>query len=208
MGYWARVTAVLLLLSGQSGHSEPLLPLRLRVFDYAAVPAKALLEAKAQVSRIFHKAGAEPLWLHCPDPNPPDAACSQTLHENELIIRILAQTSTLRTSHLFGLAFVTPGTTGRYATVFYGEVRIRAHHEDDLEGRILGYAIAHEAGHLLLGDQHHAPTGIMSSGWTTSHLRARPKAFFLFTSEEAEQLCANLKTKFPVAEPVSTTASR
>jgi hypothetical protein len=206
MRSWVGVVVAAVFLSGQAAQSEPPVPLTLRVFDYAGVPAKARDEAQAQVRRIFNKAGIEPLWLYCPVAALPGPGCTQTPQLNELVIRIRAQTSTLGRGHLFGLAFVTRDGFSRYATIFYGEVQIRARNEDEFEGRVLGYAIAHEAGHLLLKNQRHPPTGVMSSGWTSGHLRSTPQQFFLFTRSEVQQLQANLKDRM-AAEACSETNS-
>ena len=121
----------------------------------------------------------------------------------ELIFRILPRTSTSRTAHLFGLAFATADGFGQYATIFYSEVRARAKGEEAFEGRILGYAIAHEVGHLLLKNQRHASVGIMTSGWTAKDLRLTVKQFFLFTRSEAEQLRTNLKARILATEAPS-----
>jgi hypothetical protein len=191
-----------LLVSQGSLASQSKLPLTLRVYDTAGVPAKALDEAKTQLRRIFNSAGVAPLWLDCVVAQALDPACVGKLQPTEIVVRIPPRTSTSRTGHLLGAALVMPDGFGHYATIFYGEVRIRAEGDEKFEGRILGYAIAHEVGHLLLGEQIHAPTGIMIADLAARKVRAKPKQFFLFTSSEAEQVRTNLKARI-----LATTAS-
>lgn len=201
MGSWARIAFVIVFLFSQGAPGfEPALPLTLRIYDSAGVPAETLIEAKTQIRRIFNKAGVAPLWLDCMAAEPPDPVCVQKLQPAELVARILPRTSTSHTGHLFGLALVTADGFGQYATIFYGEVQTRAKGDEVFEGCILGYAIAHEVGHLLLKNQRHAPTGIMTSGWTAKHLRSTVKQFFLFTRSEAEQLRTNLKARILATE--------
>jgi hypothetical protein len=174
--------------------SEPALFLTLLVYNYADVPVKALKEANREVRRIFRQAGVKAIWLDCIAADSKGAACVQD-PPGSLMIRIIPRTSTIDTGHLFGLAFVANEGFSKYATIFFGELRARAKGDEIFQGRILGYAIAHEVGHLLLGRQRHAPTGIMMSGWTTKALRSDVKQFFLFTNREAKQLRANVRAR-------------
>jgi hypothetical protein len=49
-------------------------------------------------------------------------------------------------------------------------------------------AVAHEIGHLLLGQQGHFPTGIMRERWQRRDYEAPPLGAFKFTPEQAEQV--------------------
>ena len=54
---------------------------------------------------------------------------------------------------------------GFYAIVYYSEIRRLAELDRAVSsGEILGYVMAHEIGHLLLGPQHHDGT-VMKSHW-------------------------------------------
>jgi hypothetical protein len=198
---------VAFLFAESASPSEPALPLTLRVYDSAGVPGKSLGEAKIQVRRIFTKAGVVPLWLDCAVAEPPDPMCVQKLQPAELAVRIVPGTSGSGAGHPLGAAFVTPEGFSHYATIFYGEVRLRGKREKDFEGRMLGYAIAHEAGHLLLGLRLHAPAGIMTSDLAAHKRRSRPKQYFLFTASEAGQIRTNLKARILAAEDPHAPAS-
>jgi hypothetical protein len=199
-GWAGKAFIFALLLCQVARGSTPALALTLRIYDYAGVPDKALNEAKRQVRRIFTKAGIEARWLDC-TAEPPDPGCFQRLQPAGLTIRIVSGRSPSGKGHLFGLAFVPAEGFGEYATIFYGEARAGAQGEEVLEGCILGYALAHEAGHLLLGRQRHGRTGIMSSDWTVQRLRSTVQEFFLFTRSEAERVRSNVRARLIAARP-------
>jgi hypothetical protein len=50
-------------------------------------------------------------------------------------------------------------------------VLTRAHEANVDSGRLLGRAIAHEIGHLLLGTSGHANRGLMRARWLTGELQ-------------------------------------
>jgi len=61
---------------------------------------------------------------------------------------------------------------------------------------MLGYVIAHEVGHLLLGVNSHSAEGLMCAHWRREELRHASLNFFFFTSKDA----ANLRSRFAAAE--------
>ena len=76
-----------------------------------------------------------------------------------------------------GVAFLSPDGTGRYSDVFWKRTQsLHASSNVDLGG-ILGSVIAHEMGHLLLGSNAHAISGIMRPHWESGELHriARPR---------------------------------
>ncbi len=54
------------------------------------------------------------------------------------------------------------------------------------EYQIMGYAMAHEIGHLLLGPNSHSLSEIMRAKWHPKDLKVLAKASLLFTSQQAE----------------------
>ena len=64
-----------------------------------------------------------------------------------------------------GVSFVVPGEPSRYAKIFLPRVEQFASSIDVPVPTVLGYAIAHEIGHLLTGHITHSPTGIMKAMW-------------------------------------------
>jgi hypothetical protein len=60
-------------------------------------------------------------------------------------------------------------------------------------GRLLGYAIAHEIGHLLLGTTDHTRVGLMRGRWTHESGADKP-AQWVFSSAQAISMRNTLKT--------------
>jgi hypothetical protein len=79
------------------------------------------------------------------------------------------------------------------ASVYYGRVASLAQGFDEMDWEIpliLGAAIAHELGHLLLGTNSHSPTGIMCGQWDRRFLRLALMGRQLFTPQQAEVIRA------------------
>jgi hypothetical protein len=55
-------------------------------------------------------------------------------------------------------------------------------------GQILGNAIAHEIGHLLLNNQSHSASGIMRGDWNLWDLRNASYGYLLFTPQQAKAI--------------------
>jgi hypothetical protein len=55
-------------------------------------------------------------------------------------------------------------------------------------GQILGNAIAHEIGHLLLNNQSHSASGIMRGDWNLWDLRNASYGYLLFTPQQAQAI--------------------
>ena len=53
---------------------------------------------------------------------------------------------------------------------------------------VLSYAAAHEAGHLLLGDEAHTPQGLLKADWETDDFRAMAQNRFHFSAEQTWEL--------------------
>jgi hypothetical protein len=60
---------------------------------------------------------------------------------------------------------------------------------------VLGPAIAHELGHILLGQKGHSPTGIMRARWRREDYERAPRGAFNFTAEQAKQIRAEVSTR-------------
>ena len=80
--------------------------------------------------------------------------------------------------------------SGTLATVFADRVNalaaIAGGHLVDSGGQLLGRAMAHEIGHLLLGTTHHADRGLMRGRWTTIDLRKNQPWDWALSREEAD----------------------
>ncbi len=53
---------------------------------------------------------------------------------------------------------------------------------------ILGHGVAHEIGHLLLGTNSHAASGIMRARWQIRELTSASKGTLLFSDVQSRQM--------------------
>lgn len=132
----------------------------IHVADYANVPAHYLTEARKQVSRVFAAAGVELRWS--------EGSASQNAEDGFLraVVVILDEPMTTRvgaSSAEVGRAYPEV----RRAYVHYPRLVARAIQTRSDIVLLLGMAIAHELGHLMLPGRGHSTTGIMRAASNT-----------------------------------------
>lgn len=95
---------------------------------------------------------------------------------------------------IFGVSLRTEDQPGQFAYVFYSHVRDFVHKNDLIEhkARILGLAIAHEMGHLLLPHNTHSDTGIMRATWDREDLKRGANGKLVFSEKEAQLIRSGL----------------
>jgi hypothetical protein len=171
-------------------------PLQVLVFNYSGASSATVAAAERETSRIFSDSGIDIAWVHCPIPLRADSneACAADLGvAGEIRVRILDRaTENAVNGSVFGFA-VAPV----FATVYYDDVlRIPNLHNPDYEiPLILGFLIAHEIGHLILGPGAHTSSGIMQARWDPADLNRAIRGQIGFTIAEKKVLRANTLTR-------------
>jgi hypothetical protein len=171
---------------------EPNWRVQVLIYDYAQVPVERLAKAAKRAKIIFREAGVELLLVE----HTSMQKCSSTpsLDDIDLILRILPRPrATLASKSALGEAlpcqFSREGCT---ASVFYNRVQELIWFGEISSDEVLGHAIAHELGHLLLGSDSHAASGLMQDKWEGRDLRRAAKGDLLFTPEQSEVLRRNV----------------
>ena len=101
------------------------------------------------------------------------------------------------------LGYAVAGTEGGgLATVFYDRVEARAKGEN--LPRVLRYAIAHEIGHILLGQSSHSPAGLMQANWSEKELKPAHRDRMQFTPEQAERIRTGLGSEMKQQESLQS----
>jgi len=199
----------------QNPPSTPVITMR--VYDYAQVEAQEWIRAKAEATRVLMSAGIEALWLDCPVTAEPlnDHACRTPLKPTDLVLRILPKSMAERMARgadSFGFAQQsTDGTPSYVASVFYHQVESAAREFGVSRAVILGHALAHEVGHLLLGKDSHSPNGIMRAFWTEKELLNASAARLVFLPQQAAMMrteVANRAREQAAGEVVAEKASK
>ena len=164
----------------------------IHVYNYASVPEKTLARAKYEAERIFRCAGLMALWVdHSVDGagdrrDPQDSRDSW--NNTHFVLRLLAQSRERLAKDAMGEAL-----SFRIANVFMNRVTEQLKVGELSAGQVLGHAIVHEIGHHLLGDNSHAPHGIMVAKWSNQHLRRISKGDLLFTRQEVKRIQDEVK---------------
>lgn len=179
--------------SSPSDPSKQSLRIRIRLYNYAQVPGPSLSQAEWVTNRIFQEAGIETAWLDClagltqePSLHP----CGEALAPADLILRFLSERGSerkeFRDSHM---GFALPSEEGGiHSSIFYPDVQSAAKNEGIMLDQLLGHAIAHEIGHLLLNSSVHSPAGLMRAQWNTKDLIRASRGDLLFNALQAETM--------------------
>jgi len=142
------------------------LPLAVRVYDAAGVPVDALDRAHITVEQTLTAVGIRPIWRSCRGD-----FCVDPPRRDEVIVRIV-KAGDRGSRNLLGSSMVdVEGQEGTLATIYLDRVESLAEQAKVDSGRLLGRAIVHEIGHLLLGTSSHAFAGLMRARWFTPELQ-------------------------------------
>ena len=174
-----------------------------RTYNYAAMPAGQLAAAQSETTRIFRHAGITLVWVGCRVPGGDEgSACTEALHGRVLMLRLVDRTpaqgerivalgeslldrqergGVLMTIDMFSVSSVASGASTSVST-------------------LLGRAIAHEMGHLLLGSAEHPRLGLMRALWSHEEMRGRKQAYWGFSPREAARMRQALRASAPRAD--------
>jgi len=186
------------------------LVLIVRSYDIFGVSAGNLGVAKRTAAGILRRAGIELLWVDCAasSVSPAAPACRDVIRADELLVRIIAapigdrRPTTDRDT--LGHAYVdTVARGGALATLYADRIAVMASKSSVDEATLLGRAMAHEIGHLLLGTPTHSLQGLMRAEWSPALLQRRIGNDWQFSPGELESLAKNLELRItsPPASP-------
>lgn len=185
--------ALLCVICGGFAKAEAL---RVHLYDYAGVSMATLNEARGHAEEALSRAGVRVTWVHCPTPD-----CAPPLSPRVLQLRILERRMAGKwkaSDECLGYALVV-GDFSSVASVFYHKAVELEQGSRAGRGQILGAAMAHEIGHLLLGRNSHSPQGIMRAMWDRADFLAIARGRMRFSPPEAKRLSANAEARMRAA---------
>jgi hypothetical protein len=163
------------------------------VYDDVSVPRDTLARAEEQATKIFWRAGLDVSWLDCSPAN--SARCAAAFDIDKpfhLSLRITPDVANSTSDTAFGVAYLAADGTGRYGDVFWKRAQdLQGSSKGDL-ALILASVMAHEIGHLLLGSNAHAISGIMRAHWEPRELRRISMGSFVFLPEQGKRMRARV----------------
>jgi len=188
---------VVLLLAAAAAPSAaavldvPVTPLVIRIYDAPAIASGHSLPALKEAHDILAAAGFAAEWVGCAMPRTSDGRCGVPLGGAELAVRVVVAPRPAQETRnvAMGYSLVDPGTRGgALATVYLDRVTQFADTARSSTAALLGRAIAHEIGHLLLGTTEHGRAGVMRAFWSHDVVRRSRPHEWRFTPLEARRM--------------------
>ena len=166
---------------------EPDPVLVVRVYVYTGVPARIMAEAQNEVVYIFGRAGINIMWQECQSSSGrrEEPACKAEMGNGEVMVRIVEKSPFITAFGNEPLGFAIPPFR---TTIYHRAITEVCKSVNVEQGQILGLAIAHELGHLLLGPRSHSPVGTMRATWDREDFQAAKQRRLRFTAGEARRL--------------------
>jgi hypothetical protein len=164
--------------------------LTVNLLDNAALRPEVRAEMKRETSRILLDAGVELEWVECEIGDKPVnvVQCSAPAAAVRVMVQLLPGTNA-KNPRMTGRAIIERGT-GVYASVYLERVAQLAREANWGFADLLGHAVAHELGHLLLGTSAHSPAGVMRARWETEDLRRLSHHGLVFLPGQLEAVVA------------------
>jgi len=165
------------------------LQITVKVYNSSNVLARDLTNAEAQAETIFQKAGIKVIWvagLMVSDVN--DGSAGNQWNPAHIHVRLWTR-STARPK------VVASDTLGFCLSMEKSQAVVLSDAVQNLAARrftnpanLLGLAMAHEIGHLLLRSATHSAAGIMQARWSSEDFRAAEEGLLVFTREQGRSM--------------------
>jgi hypothetical protein len=172
-------------------------PLTIRSYNLVSASSRELGTTRQVAWAVFNRAGVEARWRECrtairrADADP----CTDVIAPGEVVVRIVTAPGG-GASQSLGDSYVDPtGGGGVLATVFADRVHAAAARTGGDAPVLLGRAIAHEVGHLLIGTPRHSTRGLMRASWTDQELRREREVDWLFSDRQAGRIRQTLRAR-------------
>ena len=170
------------------------------LYDYSDLSVKETAYLTETADRVFAHSGIRVVWRHCRGvlADASGSTCEGQMQVNEIVMRL--QPDRTRSSHdgSMGHTLVT-AEGGYYASVFVPSVRAQATGFGMAFYQLLGYAVAHEVGHCLLGPSH-SYAGLMRGTWDRKDASDMSRTSLHLTKQEARRAVARLTLAEPAAQ--------
>jgi hypothetical protein len=211
------LSAGLVLVSGLTGldHSaaaaetSPAITIRIR--NYAGVAPNILTDAEEVATGIFRSAGIETRWAEVvltAENSLENSAVRPARTPAEIQVSIFPRVMSDRLNIPDNVMGLAPGSGPDRTIVYIFDRNVEARFwrlmsargsgridRQVSKARILGHAIAHEVGHLLLNQQVHSAYGIMRGAWSFADFREMTRGMLLFSREQAEFLRVDIRRR-------------
>ena len=162
-----------------------------RIYDNAGVLISELAAALRTTHEILRRADLGVDWVQCRarSDGPVPAVCEQPLSSGDVVVRLIEgsdKESGERRALGYSL-FDADGVSG-FATVYVDRVDWLAKRAQYPRAPVLGRAIAHEIGHLMLRSNDHTESGLMREVWTAEQVVRNRREDWTFSADQGGDL--------------------
>jgi len=204
-----RRTQILVLMLAASWGVFPILgasasgfkpTITLRMVNEAGVDQRTLTRAAGEATAILARSGVQLIWLSCEaglaDPTSADPCLRQT-GPLEFWFFIVVRRPRGNSVEMVGFTDWDESSTKGLAGAFYPSAALLAQrYRNDCDVyQILGAAIAHEVGHLILGANAHSSLGLMQAVWDAAQVKRISTGALNFTPDQSKRLQNAIGTK-------------
>jgi len=198
MRLWLVLIALPLSAAPSQLANSGLAKLTLLAYDLTGMRISDLAEAVNQTTRIFRAAGIDLSWTagspaapeaHLLDLSVPTGA--PVTPRRLIVAQIINKRTRAFPSGALGLSLPN-ARVGAQVILFLEEIQRQQAQTGVSVPCLLGYALAHELGHVLMRSNAHSPRGLMRAEWSRAELDRIQHGALKFTKAEAKALCASL----------------
>ena len=194
---WRTIFLSSLLSTAIVGQEPPHLKLSMKVYDAAHVGSKTVERAEHLAGKILSTASVQSSWVAGPVEElgslgmdftayAPKDCCAEPV---SAIVRlqILPRAPVDIPPGALGLSLPC-ARSGVQVTIFADRVASVSETAGPTFGRVLGYVMAHEMGHVLLQSDAHAAAGLMKGTWSKSDWQRAAASIISFSPAEAQRI--------------------
>jgi hypothetical protein len=187
-----RTTLPFVLLAATSCSAQTLV---IGLYDYSGLSAKETGRFTETAGLVLADSGIQVVWAHCRGALAEAHAvpCETGVRANQIVMRLNSagpqSSKGGRVQHLGQTLATADG--GQFASVSVSAARAQAADFGIAFELLLGYAVAHEAGHCLLGPGH-SNSGLMRAAWNRKDGEEMTRLSLRLTKQEARKAIARL----------------
>ena len=169
----------------------------IRSYNNFGVPEADLAVARQHAEAVLQEAGVTVAWTDCwAGGKEPASASDARCHEpvgGDVVLRLQKTKSDDRSRFVsMGFSLVgLPDGAPFLSTVYVDRVESVARGAGIDARRVLGLAMAHEIGHVLLNSNTHSAAGLMRADWSRTELRRKDEAAWHLLESEAATVRAS-----------------
>jgi hypothetical protein len=201
---WRSGALVTFWALGAAGQTVPI-RIQIVVYDSGNVGVKTLSAAESVTGKILSSAGLDAKWTAGPisdlerlgmdfTARTPEE-CTNASSPEFLRVQVVAHAPLGFQAQALGFSLPC-ATTGIQATLYADRVAKVSGPMAPTFSRVLGYAMAHELGHVLLHSAEHDHTGLMKGAWSRNDWQRAAVSNIPFSPVQARQIVGAIqKTK-------------